>query len=34
MRNSDGDICSEKKCAVNLTEGGTQSIYCGVCSNI
>ena len=34
MRNSDDDICSEKKCAVKLTEGGAQSIYCDVCSNI
>ena len=34
MRNSDDDICSEKKCAVKLTEGGAQSIYCDVCSKI
>ena len=34
MRNSDDDICSEKKCAVKLTEGGVQSIYCDVCSKI
>ena len=34
MRNSDDDTCSEKKCAVKLTEGGSQSIYCDVCSKI
>ena len=34
MKNSDDDICSEKKCAVKLTESGTQSIYCDVCSKI
>ena len=36
MRNSDVDdiICSEIKYAVKLTESGTQSIYCDVCSNI
>ena len=34
MRNSDDDICSEKKCALKLTEGGAQSIYCDVCSKV
>ena len=34
MRNSDDDICSEKKCAVKLTEAGAQSIYCDACSKI
>ena len=34
MRNSDDDICSEKKCVVRFTEGGAQSIYCDVCSKI
>ena len=28
------DICSEKKCAVKLTERCTPSIYCAVCRMI
>ena len=34
MRNSDDNICSEKKCVVMLTECGAQSIYCDVCCKI
>ena len=35
MRNSDDDICSEKKCAVKLTEGDVCSkIYCLKCMGI